>query len=125
MNILYIGTTLFDKNCNSYLRKKSLEKLNYNVKSIDPFELFLEENYALRYFHYNTGYHFYQKKLLNWINSKIKKIRFLPDVIWVDGGELLGGGQVSSKKLKKKKKKKHHDGNSPRAKDSSTPRSKK
>lgn len=90
MNILYIGTTLFDKNSNSYLRKKSLEKLNYNVKSMDPFEFYFEENYALRYFHYNTGYHFYQKKLLNWFNSEIKKIKFLPDVIWVDGGELLG-----------------------------------
>ena len=42
MNILYIGTNLYDKNSNSYLRKKSLEKLKYKVESIDPFKFYLE-----------------------------------------------------------------------------------
>lgn len=90
MNILYIGTTLFDKSCNSYLRMKSIEKSNHNVKYIDPFKFYLKEAYLLKYFHFLSGYHFFQNKLLNWFKIQIKKIKFDPDIIWVDGGELLG-----------------------------------
>lgn len=91
MNILYLGTTLFDKNCNSYLRMQAIKKLNHNVNYIDTFKFYRENtNKFSNYFHYRTGYFFFQKKLFNWFKYKIKKINYNPDIIWVDGGDLLG-----------------------------------
>ena len=70
MNILYIGTNLYDKNSNSYLRKESLEKLKYNNESMIHLKFYLESNYILRYFHYYTGYFFIKKSYLIGLNLK-------------------------------------------------------
>jgi hypothetical protein len=42
------------------------------------------------FFHYRTGYRLLQRRLLNKIQSSMSLITHSPDLIWVNGGSLLG-----------------------------------
>ena len=89
MKILYIGKLPDNSNCS--LRMNALKNLGYNVISLDPFFYFLNstQNKILQKCHYRTGYIFLQRKIFKWFDKKIKSINFNPDIVWIDGGELI------------------------------------
>lgn len=89
MKILYIGKLSDNSNCS--LRMNALKKLGYNVIGLDPFFYFLGSTKSKIWhkIHYSTGYIFLQKKVFGWFDKKIESIKFIPDIVWIDGGELI------------------------------------
>ncbi|WP_069660967.1 CgeB family protein [Arcticibacter eurypsychrophilus] len=84
-NIIYIG----DSNLNSTAahRAKSLERLGHVIIQKDPYEIFTSRRFE--FIHFRTGYFFMQNRINQWAKDIIHTVQ-KPDLIWVDGGELLG-----------------------------------
>lgn len=91
-SILYIGESRCQTT--SYHRAKALERLGHKISILSPQELLDRRRFTTirNIYHYRTGYRFLHKKMYNWLYEKIKPFRQdKPDLIWINGGELLGG----------------------------------
>jgi spore maturation protein CgeB len=89
MNIIYIGD---DNNfTTSFHRATALGRLGNTVTIQNPYEICKEQlqNYVLGKIHFRTGYFLLQKKIENWL-LRILSSQPKPDLIWVNGGELIG-----------------------------------
>lgn len=93
MNILYIGDN--DNASTSYHRASALLRLGHHVDIRNPAYACENqlENFILGKFHYRTGYRFIQKKIMTWLSDIVDDIT-TPDLIWVNGGELIGAKGV-------------------------------
>ncbi|WP_353195935.1 glycosyltransferase [Parapedobacter defluvii] len=84
MDILYIGNDSFHST--SYHRAMALKRLGHRVTLINP-ETLLRSG-LVRKLHFRTGYKFLQRQVTNFLKKRINVGN--PDLIWVNGGELLG-----------------------------------
>lgn len=89
MNILYIGDD--NKDSTSFQRAEALIRLGHNVVIKNPNDSYREITIlnSLLPFHYRTGYTFLQKRVYRWLKEVINSLPSI-DLIWVNGGELLG-----------------------------------
>jgi len=84
MNILYIGNN--SSHSTSYHRAMALKRLGHRVDLIDP-ETLLRSS-LMHKLHFRTGYKLLQRQVANFLKQQINAVN--PDLIWVNGGELLG-----------------------------------
>lgn len=99
MNILYIGdNSTFST---SYHRATALQRLGHIVKIINSKEAVKWQlsNAFLSKVHFHTGYKFIQTSMFSWLKKKLDE-PFQPDLIWVNGGELIGANAVKLLKQK-------------------------
>ncbi len=89
MNILYLGHN--NPSTTSCHRAFALRRLGHNVEIQNPRDActYQFQNRVLSKVHYRTGYIFLQTRIRQWLLSIINK-SFVPDLIWVDSGELFG-----------------------------------
>ncbi|HEU4459923.1 MAG TPA: glycosyltransferase [Methylibium sp.] len=89
MKILYLGD--FDPRQTSRHVGEALQRLGHTLEVRDPAaELGMKtQSRWLGALHYRSGYRLLQPRVLRWVRSlDLAAIR--PDVVWVDGGDLLG-----------------------------------
>lgn len=88
-HILYLGPD--DSGSTSAHRAHALTRLGHSVTIHNPFDAItgLLGLAALGPIHYRTGYRLLQHQVEQWLMVVLSSIQ-PPDVIWVDGGELLG-----------------------------------
>jgi spore maturation protein CgeB len=89
-SLLYLGVD--SPASGSRLRADALRRLGYEVKVLDPGDLVGPLEGWQSFLHYRTGYLFLQRRLLQGLKAKIFELNKSPDIIWVNGGELLGAG---------------------------------
>jgi len=99
MKILYIGSN--EKSSTSFHRAKALVRIGNQVDIVNPYEVYKNLNFLTSKFHYRTGFRFLQKNIYNWVKTNISNDNY--DLVWVNGGELLGLDCVSYIKSKIKK----------------------
>ena len=96
MRILYIGDN--KPNSTSRHRADALCRLGHKVLVIDPYAAFAGQlnNRFLGVIHYRSGYRLLQPGIGNWVNTLLQvHVLNLPDIIWVNGGELLGHAAIT------------------------------
>lgn len=86
-NILYFGSS--SPASTSRHRADALVRLGCAVSIIDLEELIGLHTWQA-FFHYRTGYRLLQRRLLKKIQNSMGHIAHSPDLIWVNGGSLLG-----------------------------------
>ncbi|MDO6739312.1 glycosyltransferase [Wenyingzhuangia sp. 2_MG-2023] len=99
--ILYFGD--LSKASNSFYRLKTLERLGYKVKGIDPKEFIPKNKFSFLAdkIHYRTGYVLLQNRMHQKVSKLIDTIDF--DLIWVNSGEFFGAKVLQKLKTKGKK----------------------
>lgn len=90
--ILYLGPTL--PGCTSLCRAQALRRLGHAVTIVDPFIPVDRQlsNKWLGAAHFRTGYRALQWTMHDWVARICATLaeQDTPEVVWVDGGELLG-----------------------------------
>jgi spore maturation protein CgeB len=90
VRILYIGDS--SPSSTSRHRADALDRLGHTVAIEDPYAAFSERMRGrLRgLMHYHLGYQLLEKSICSWIHRL--QLRYLdrPDLVWVNGGELIG-----------------------------------
>lgn len=89
MQILYIGST--NPYSTAYHRSQALVRIGHLVEVVDPEKAFAGsiQHPILSRVHYRTGYWLLQSGICKWIKEVTTK-SIKPDLIWINGGELLG-----------------------------------
>lgn len=90
LTILYLGSN--SPASTSRHRADALRRLGCEVTVVDPEELVGLRRRWQSFIDYRTGYRFLQRRLLRDLKAKICSLNNSPDLIWVNGGELLGPG---------------------------------
>lgn len=88
MRILYIGND--HSSSTSRHRADSLGRIGCDLHLLNPWRLVASRNRLLAWLEYRTGYGLIQSNLMPLIQAKLNRCEFKPDLIWVDGGELIG-----------------------------------
>jgi spore maturation protein CgeB len=86
--ILYFGSN--SPASTSRHRADALRRLGCEVTVVDPEELIGLHRRWQDFIDYRTGYRFLQRRLLRELKVKICALNNSPNLIWVNGGELLG-----------------------------------
>lgn len=86
--ILYIGSQA--QGSTSSHRVESLRRLGARVFVVDPEESLASRLRFKNAFHYRTGYRWLQSSLLRALAEDPELLELRPDLIWVNGGEMLG-----------------------------------
>ena len=89
-SLLYLGNDL--PASSSRMRADALRRLGCEVTVVDPYDLIGPLQRWQSFLHYRTGYRFLQRRLLRGLKVKISELNNSPEIIWVNGGELLGPG---------------------------------
>jgi hypothetical protein len=89
-SILYFGSN--SPTSTSRHRADALRRLGCEVTVVDPEELIGPRSRWQAFLDYRTGYCWLQKGLLLSLNATVEGVGNNPDLIWVNGGELLGPG---------------------------------
>jgi spore maturation protein CgeB len=97
LNILYIGNSSLTST--SRHRADALVRLGNILQIEDPYIYFCNANKSKikNILHFRTGYQFFQSFAADWINNVIdrhKQTQF--DLIWINGGELLGNRAITN-----------------------------
>lgn len=93
MKILYVGDS--SPSSTSRHRADALVRLGHEVSIADPFKALSDSLKGYRWaIHWRMGFRLVQRPLLTWIKSVLSKENNI-DVIWVNGGELLGPKSVA------------------------------
>ncbi len=87
-NILYIGDSA--KSSTSRHRADALRRIGCDVVLVDPSQVIAPRRRCQSYLDYRTGFRFLQVRLLRGLQADAKIASFKPDLIWVNGGELIG-----------------------------------
>ena len=98
MKILYIGDSA--QKSTARHRADALKRLGHDITIVDPY-LALAKSLDGRLrgaLHYRTGYRLLQRECFSWIEEISQVHKKWPELIWVNGGELLGAKVV--KKLR-------------------------
>ncbi len=96
MKILYIGNSA--PSSTSQHRANALIRLGHEVHIIDPYSTFSHQlkNRILGAIHFRSGYRLLQPSMDNWVNTILQfHTKNLPDLVWVNGGELIGNNAIS------------------------------
>lgn len=90
MKILYIGHA--DPGSTSCHRADALIRLGHDVFLADPYAALFKclQGQIRGALHYRTGYRLIQTAVCAWVLGLLKQHENWPEVIWVDGGELIG-----------------------------------
>lgn len=86
--ILYLGSN--SPASNSRHRADGLRRLGCEVTVVDPEDLIGPRRRWQAFVDYHTGYVFLQRLLLRELKAKFCVLANSPDLIWINGGELLG-----------------------------------
>jgi spore maturation protein CgeB len=89
LRALFIGDG--DSEMTSFHRFAAMRRIGVNAELIDPYEAMGNtfRGWARSLLHYRTGYRLLQRRMERWLDDELSARR-APDVVWVDGGELLG-----------------------------------
>lgn len=90
MKILYIGHTAPEST--SRHRADALTRLGHDVILADPYSVLFNslKGGFLGALHYRTGYRLIQRAVCTWVEGLLSKHAGWPEVVWVNGGELIG-----------------------------------
>jgi spore maturation protein CgeB len=87
-SILYFGS--HSTASTSRHRADALRRLGCQVLVVDPQSLIGKRNRWQAFLDYRTGYRYLQRRLLRQLKSRFSGLTPSPDLVWVNGGELLG-----------------------------------
>lgn len=88
LRILYLGST--SPGSTSGHRAFALKRLGYQVVTLDPFQSLPPRRKWRAWLDYRTGYKFCQKQLRAALSRQLELLNFMPNVVWIDSGELFG-----------------------------------
>lgn len=88
MRILYIGDD--HPSSTSQHRADALRRLGCDLYVVNPQKLIGARNQLQAWLDYRTGFHFLQHKLLRSFAATLHESSFSSDLIWINGGELIG-----------------------------------
>jgi len=86
-SILYLGSS---EPSTSLHRANALRRLGCQVTLLDPEALIGSRQRWQAFLDYRTGYQMLQHRMLRVIKSSIIEVKTIPDLIWIDSGELIG-----------------------------------
>lgn len=87
-HIAYIGST--SPGSTSLHRADAFRRIGCNVTLLDPQRWIGSLRSLENFLHYRTGYRFLQRRLLREFNASMSGLENPPDLILVNGGEMLG-----------------------------------
>lgn len=96
--ILYIGSN--SPASTSRHRADALKRLGCEIFQVNPWKLIGSRSRLQAWMDYRTGFRFHQRKLHHCLKAALFTNSFIPDLIWVDGGELIGYRVLKSLKAK-------------------------
>ena len=86
--IVYIGAD--NSGSTSRHRADALRRIGCPVTVFDPYLVVKSNRKLINVFNYHSSFVFVQKLLLQKLKRFFSTLSFVPDVIWVNSGELLG-----------------------------------
>lgn len=99
MKIIYLGHAA--SGSTSRHRAEALTRLGHEVIVADPYAA-LTTNLSGRLrgaLHYRTGYRLLQGAVNSWVDGLLRQHAGWPEVVWVDGGELIGSKVAKALRL--------------------------
>jgi hypothetical protein len=95
LSVLYVGDD--SPASTSRQRAEALRRLGCNLSIVNPNDLVVRTFPASlpSFVHYKTGYRLLQGQLLHGLKSYVRNLPYDPELIWVNGGELLGSKVIS------------------------------
>jgi spore maturation protein CgeB len=88
IKILYLGDEC--SSSTSRQRADALIRLGCDVLVVDPRKLIGPRNRLQSFLDYHSGYRFVQARLLDGIQASKSILSFKPNLVWVNGGEMVG-----------------------------------
>ena len=92
LKIIYLGDS--SASSNSHHRAEALRRLGCIIDVIDPYEFLKSKPQYRRWIEYRIGYHFLANYILERIIYLFQDKSETYDLIWVNGGELLGSSAI-------------------------------
>ncbi len=74
----------------SHHRISAMERLGYEVVSVDADRLFVDQPKLLSWLNYRTGYVLVQKRLFHYLKNYFSSNQIAPHIIWINDGALFG-----------------------------------